>query len=113
MSEQIKWADLTPAAQETALKAFARFYVQRYKQDGLEIIGGHANDRDVAEVNQILSENPTGTVDHDAAVSLRLVGSVYRRILADLDLTFTATGEPEPSYAAWVSAMRAKLPHED
>lgn len=106
--------ELTDAAQDNALKTFAKYYVRQYKQDNLEIIDALANDDEaVAMINQILEENNYLTEAKLADMSIAMVKSCYVKILNELSARFDEDGEPIESWETWMQSEHAKLPQED
>ncbi|WP_338216459.1 hypothetical protein [Lacticaseibacillus salsurivasis] len=92
---------LSDSAKHTALVGFAKFYIEKYYNEGLDLLAQIDVSGHVADINQWLIDNDSFLKAEklDGLVADR--GDNMAALLVALKAPFTANGQPETPWNTW------------
>lgn len=105
----IKYGDLSADAKTVAVAQFGRFYVQRYRTTGLDLLAQMDRSGRIADINQFLMENATLHSDELVTGVLAHRNENLADLIASLGLTYDVNGHANPALAAWYDSLIAEM----
>lgn len=102
--------ELTPEAQAKAVRDFTQFYLDKYRDEGLDIIAQADESGHVADINAWLSANHSFSTQEliDGLLSAR--GDNLMALLAAIKAPFDDNGLPETPWNDWFKQTLAAIP---
>ncbi|WP_179394087.1 hypothetical protein [Lacticaseibacillus absianus] len=101
--------DLTPDAQRAAVSGFAKFYLNKYTHEGLDVLAQRNSSGHIADINQWLVDN----VNFSSEEKLTgLITSRYDNLVAllkALKTPFNNQGIPAEPWADWFDQQLARV----
>ncbi|WDF82449.1 hypothetical protein PQ472_11230 [Lacticaseibacillus pabuli] len=108
----LSFEELSDDAKKTAVAEFARFYVRRYRTNGLDIFAQlDQTSGYIADINQYLFENTSLHSDELLAGALQMRSDNFAGLISDLDLTYDKQGHAKPTLAEWYAGHVVVLPN--
>lgn len=102
--------DLSPEAQHTALEGFAKFYLAKYRNEGLDVIAQIDEKGHIADINQWLLDNRNFDTAELLAGLVSARGTNLTELLTTLKAPFNSNGIPATPWDDWFAASEAKIP---
>lgn len=102
--------ELTPEAQAKAVRDFTQFYLDKYRNEGLDLIAQADESGHVADINAWLSANHSFSTEEllDGLIADR--GDNLKALLAAIKAPFDDNGLPETPWNDWYKASLASIP---
>lgn len=111
MAEQLLTIDeLDHSAQTTAVTDFAKFYIDLWQQNNLELISAYDHQHGYIEnINRELTLNQSFTPEERLTTSVNFNSDDYRQLLRAIKTRFYANGRPETPWTGWYRQQFAQL----
>ncbi|WP_461213785.1 hypothetical protein [Lacticaseibacillus sp. GG6-2] len=102
--------ELTPEAQAKALSDFTKFYLDKYRHEGLDLIAQADGAGHVADINAWLVANANFTTAELQAGLLADRGDNIKALLTAIKAPFTEAGLPQTPWDEWFKQSLASIP---
>lgn len=102
--------DLTDKAQDTALDDFVDFYLEKFSNEGLDIVAQEDGKGHVADINEWLIENRNFMSDEKKEGLIANRRGNLIELLTALKAKFNANGTPVKAWDAWYDGVVTKVP---
>ncbi|WPC17314.1 hypothetical protein N6G96_03475 [Pediococcus inopinatus] len=112
MGNSVSITELSAPNQLKAVNAFAKFYIQLYKTESLEIISSYVPAGYLSDINAFITRNRYLTKEGLLAISVEASRTDYVQVIAHLDQSFTSNGVPETPWHDWLNAHHKQLVKE-
>ncbi|WP_407893230.1 hypothetical protein [Lacticaseibacillus sp. N501-2] len=108
MSKSI--SELTADAQQKALSDFIDFYLDKYRNEGLDLIAQADTTGHIADINAWLMDNRSFSREELAAGLLRERGANLIALLNTINAPFNDNGLPETPWNEWFKSDLQSIP---
>ena len=103
-------SELTPEAQQKALSDFIEFYLDKFHNEGLDLIAQADTTGHIADINAWIMANTTFTHEELAAGLLRERGENLIALLNTINAPFNENGLPETPWNEWFKSDLNTIP---
>ncbi|MFD1430080.1 hypothetical protein [Lacticaseibacillus mingshuiensis] len=110
MAKSVTINELTPDAQNAAVESFAKFYLDKFSNEGLDVIAQIDGTGHIADINQWLIDNPALSSEARIAGLLVARQDNFVELLSVLKTTFNESGIPDVSWSDWFKEQETKIP---
>ncbi|WP_262315630.1 hypothetical protein [Lacticaseibacillus parakribbianus] len=94
-------SELTPEAQHAAVESFAKFYLDKYQHEGLDLFAQIDTSGHIADINQWLVDNVNFLHDEKLQGLVQNRSDNFIALLKVLKSTFNANGIPDIPWQTW------------
>lgn len=101
--------DLTPDAQRAAVTSFAKFYLSKAANEGLDVFAQRDTSGHIADINQWLSENASFRPEDKLAGLIANRYANFVVLLKTIDTPFNGQGIAAEPWADWFATQQTKI----
>lgn len=102
MADELTFDLLDADTKNTVTLDFISFYVKHYLEGSLEIISAYPVDYNMADINNVISQNYGMQPEELITLLHEKMGAQFNKIIVTMDVKYDSNGKPQAgSWEAW------------